>query len=297
MQDLQDPAIFRHVLETLPVGVHLVDRESRILFWNDGAERITGYLRHDVIGRFCREDILVHEDEKAAACEVTALLAETLHDGKPRETRVYVRHREGHRVPVRLTVTAVRDGHGTIIGAAEIFEEQTFVPLPERLSDQIAECGGLDVVTGIPNHWFTQARLLEHHAAFVDHGLSYGVLGIEVNELDHFRGVHGSQAGDAILRVVAHTVRNILSPADFLGRWTADEFVAVLPHSGEAALRKTADSIRKMVRLSGIQWWGDELSVSVSLGMATPGRGEALVSVLERMVSSLKSPGGLNQAP
>jgi len=96
---------------------------------------------------------------------------------------------------------------------------------------------------------------------------------------------------------VAHTVRNILSPADFLGQWTADEFVAILPHSGEAALRKTADGIRKMVRLSGIQWWGDELSVSVSLGMATPGRAETLVSVLERMVSSLKSPGGLNQEP
>jgi PAS domain S-box-containing protein len=84
MRDLQDRAIYRHVLETLPVGVHLVGCERRILFWNDGAERITGYLRHDVIGQFCREDILVHEDEKAAACEVTELLNQTMHDGNSR---------------------------------------------------------------------------------------------------------------------------------------------------------------------------------------------------------------------
>jgi PAS domain S-box-containing protein/diguanylate cyclase (GGDEF)-like protein len=297
MRDLEDPAIYRRVLETLPVGVHLADRERRIFFWNDGAERITGYLRHDVIGRFCREDILVHDGEKDAASQVRALLAETLHDGKTREVRVYVRHREGHRVPVRLIVIAVRDAHGTIIGAAEVLEEQTFAPLPEGLRSQLAECGGLDFVTGIPNHWLTQARLLEHHAGFVDHGLSYSVLGIEINELEHFREAHGCQASDAILRVVAHTVRNLLSPADFLGRWSPDEFIAVLLHSGEAALRRTAESMRKMVRLSGIRWWGDELTVSVSLGMATPSRGESLASVLERMRQSLKSPGGFNQAP
>jgi diguanylate cyclase (GGDEF)-like protein len=199
-------------------------------------------------------------------------------------------------VPVHLTVIAVRDADGTIMGAAEIFEEQTFVLVSARVRDQLAECGGLDASTGLPNQWFTQARLLEHHAGFVDRGLAYSVLCIEI-ELEHFRGLHGTQAGNAILRVVAHTVRNILSPADFLGRWKADEFVAILPHSGEAALRKTAESIRKIVSLSGIQWRGDELSVSVSLGMSTPSRGETLATVLERMQQSLKSSGGLNRTP
>ncbi len=34
--------LYRTVLENLPTGVYVVDRERRILFWNDGAEQITG---------------------------------------------------------------------------------------------------------------------------------------------------------------------------------------------------------------------------------------------------------------
>jgi PAS domain S-box-containing protein len=44
MSELRDPNIFRAVLECLPTGVYLVGSDGKILFWNDGGERITGYL-------------------------------------------------------------------------------------------------------------------------------------------------------------------------------------------------------------------------------------------------------------
>src|SRR2546426_9517321 len=43
MPELQDPDIFRTILESLQTGVYVVGREGRILFWNQGAEKITGY--------------------------------------------------------------------------------------------------------------------------------------------------------------------------------------------------------------------------------------------------------------
>jgi len=51
MSEALSPTHYRIVLESLPNGVYVVDTERRILFWNDGAEQITGYLRQDVIGR------------------------------------------------------------------------------------------------------------------------------------------------------------------------------------------------------------------------------------------------------
>ena len=36
---------FRSILEDLHLAVYVVDRGGKIVFWNDGAERITGYLR------------------------------------------------------------------------------------------------------------------------------------------------------------------------------------------------------------------------------------------------------------
>ena len=63
MSEFDDPAIFRSILEILPTAVYLVDRNRRIIFWNAGAEEITGYLRQDVVGRFLREHLLEANDE------------------------------------------------------------------------------------------------------------------------------------------------------------------------------------------------------------------------------------------
>jgi len=52
---IDDPQLFRHVLEDLPVGVYVVDRELRIRFWNHGAEQLTGYLAHEVVGHGLEE--------------------------------------------------------------------------------------------------------------------------------------------------------------------------------------------------------------------------------------------------
>jgi hypothetical protein len=44
MTELQDPTIFRTVLDSLQTGVYLIGRDRKILFWNDGAERITASI-------------------------------------------------------------------------------------------------------------------------------------------------------------------------------------------------------------------------------------------------------------
>ena len=39
------------ILECLLTGVCVVDMQKKIVFWSKGTERITGHLRHEVIGR------------------------------------------------------------------------------------------------------------------------------------------------------------------------------------------------------------------------------------------------------
>jgi PAS domain S-box-containing protein len=51
--------IFRRIVDQLDVGVYIVDRARKIQYWNRGAEGLTGFLAQDVVGRFCRDNILV----------------------------------------------------------------------------------------------------------------------------------------------------------------------------------------------------------------------------------------------
>ena len=53
-----DKEIFRIALEVLSTGVVLLDRARKIIFWNDGAETITGLPPHDALGHIVQANIL-----------------------------------------------------------------------------------------------------------------------------------------------------------------------------------------------------------------------------------------------
>jgi PAS domain S-box-containing protein len=51
--DLLDVLTLQQVLATIPSGLFLVDLEQRIVYWNQEAERITGYRAEEALGRHC----------------------------------------------------------------------------------------------------------------------------------------------------------------------------------------------------------------------------------------------------
>src|SRR5438270_13639983 len=81
--------LFRNVLEGLHTGVYVADRSGKILFWNGGAERITGYLRQDMMGRICQNNFLGQTDGEGNELDGTlSPMATALRDGKPVDRQV-----------------------------------------------------------------------------------------------------------------------------------------------------------------------------------------------------------------
>jgi PAS domain-containing protein len=123
-QALRDAALHKALLDQLEAGIYIVDRDRRILYWNSGAERISGYLAHEVSENFCHGDLLMHcDNDGTVLCGKGFPLSSVMHDGKPRECTIFLRHRYGHRVPVHVRSRAIYDADGVVIGAVEIFEE------------------------------------------------------------------------------------------------------------------------------------------------------------------------------
>ena len=92
---------YRDVLENLQAGVYFTDTHRRITYWNKGAENITGYSSEEVIGSSCMDNLLVHIDGKGNnLCTGKCPLSESIKDGRTREIRIFLHHKDGHRVPV-----------------------------------------------------------------------------------------------------------------------------------------------------------------------------------------------------
>lgn len=290
MLDLQNADIFRAVLESLQTGVCIVDRERKICFWNDGAEQITGYLRQEVVGRFCGEMLLVKfHVNKAAICEHSCPLDAAMRDGKALESHVYLHHKSGYAVPVSLRAVPIRDAHGQVVGAAETFAKRLGASAWRRPESRLATGYGLDPVTQLPDYAFTESHLVGRVKFASEHLMPFGLLCVQVDHLDTLTATHGLDAAEAILNVIAHTLRNGLEPLDFVGRWSEDQFLAIVTNCTDGDLLSTAERLKRLAQSSEIAWWGDPLSVTVSVGGTLTKPNESLAGLFERAGAALKT--------
>jgi diguanylate cyclase (GGDEF)-like protein len=219
-----------------------------------------------------------------------------MHDGKPREARMRLRHKEGHPIPVLMRTVPIRDRHGIIVGAAESFEEQRLASDRDRRQRNLTyDCA--DETTGMPNHEFTQFHLRENLTSFEQYHLPFGIMRIRVDRLKEFQAAYGRQAGDAILRVVAQTMRDSLRPSDFLGRWEEDEFLVILANCGTPGVERAAARIRRVVSCAGLRWWGDELTVTTWVGHSIAQAGDTIDSLLTRAQGSLQKMTAVGTGP
>ena len=81
---------------------------------------------------------------------------------------------------------------------------------------------------------------------------------------------YGHLAGDECLHEVANTIGAVLRrPADILARYGGEEFVVVLPYIENENALYLAEQIRKRVDGQPMQADGNELHVTISIGVSS----------------------------
>jgi len=284
-----NPEFFVAVLEGLRTGVYVVDHDSKIVFWNDGAERITGHLRQEMMGRSCSDNFLGQADgEQTDLTGELSPINVTMRDGKKVEAQVSLRHKDGYRVPVRLWTFPIRGDHGAVVAVAESFEESISIAEWERRQTKLANYGCLDEASGVLNHGMMQSHLREALGTFAEHPVPFSILCMEIDNLAGIQSRDGPGAVASVLRIVAQTLENSLRPTDFLGRWQENQFLAILMECSATEIVRAAERLRQMVSSSKVEWWGDQVQVTISLGGTAVAVGDAIESFVLRAEEALR---------
>jgi diguanylate cyclase (GGDEF)-like protein len=189
---------------------------------------------------------------------------------------------------VRVRAVPVRNQDGVIIGAAESFEERAIAPDLNGGLINPADEVCVEEVSGLPGQDWMLARLSENFAQFAEHHTPFGILRIRMDQLRDWQGRGGQQVVHVILRAVGQTIRSILPPANLVGRWGEDEFLAIVANCDSSHLEKLGAQLKRIVNCVAIKWWGDYLPIKVSLGSASVNTGDTPESILQRAEESLK---------
>lgn len=283
------PEHFEAILRGLPNGVYVVDPDRKILFWNKGAEEITGYRAQEVVGRHCHNNLLMHCDGNyTLLCGCNCPLKGTIDDGKPREANVYLRHKEGHRVPVKVRAVPIRDGDDRIIGAAETFDECHDLPELQRHPNAQAVDNHWDERTGVSDQASARRYLEACLRDYEQDHIPFGLLLIAVDDLQGFRQSYGGQAAVKMLHTVATTLAKSLRDGDIVGDWTEGQFVALVVNCPAETLERLVFRLKRVVSVAEIPWWGEGLGVTVSIGGSAVQPGDTVDSLVARAESALR---------
>lgn len=278
------PELFKTIVDSLHEGVYFVNLDRQITYWNKGAERITGYSPEDVVGHSCADNILVHIDETGKClCIGCCPLVETMMQGcNHKMDQVYLHHKGGHRVPVAVSVSLIRNQEGAPIGAVEVFSEKTSLDYNQQLIEDLKREALIDQLTGLPNRRYLEMNLGGSMAEFQRHQVGFGLIFIDV---DHFKRVndrYGHDVGDKVLRLVGTTMENCMRPYDMVGRWGGEEFVAIIRFVDTEQFKTAAEKLRTLVESSFLTQDGERLSVTVTLGATHVRPDDTVESLLKR---------------
>ncbi len=110
------------ILNNLDVGIFTVNRGGYITFFNNEAEKISGYDRRIVLGKPCSAIF------GGEAAHDLCLLKESIADGSARSSRPgKMLTREGETIPVRANYLALKNEKGSVVGGLATFHDLTLV--------------------------------------------------------------------------------------------------------------------------------------------------------------------------
>lgn len=259
--------LFRVILENISDAVYFTDRERRILYWNRAAYELTGFKSEEVVGKKCSDNILQHVDENGKnLCLDGCPLSYAMKYDAPTKAKVYLHHKDGHRIPVVVMANPIKDKNGKIVGAVEVFFDNSYV---EQLQEQIKnlkEAAMLDELTKLSNRRYIelslQAKILEAQR----YNRLYGILFIDLDNFKDVNDNYGHVVGDKILKMVATTLRNNVRYFDIVGRLGGDEFVVIAEVKSKENLKLLANKLLTLIKESYLIENGKKISVDASIG-------------------------------
>ncbi len=154
-----------------------------------------------------------------------------------------------------------------------------------------------DPLTKLHNRAMLEQHLARESQLAQRHEDDFSMIMIDVDKFKEINDEYGHQAGDAILCKLADIMREYGRSSDMLFRFAGDEFVITLRKTTTAGAQMLANRIRKAVENARVEYKGNILSLSISMGVASLKCGETTEELFARADQALyqAKEGGRNQ--
>lgn len=275
------------ILRSTRDAVVTTDRRGEITYINPAAEILTGWSRHEALGRPVTEVVRLKSEATGESIEGAAEIALRSGAGsEPSEHRLLVTT-DGGGVPIEESAAPITDQHQGVLGVVLVFRDIT----TRKTQAAALEYQSLhDALTGLPNRTLLGDRLQQ--AILIGHRehRPLALVFVELTGFQDTRRALGRYNGDLILQQLGQRIWDVLRRSDTVARWSDETFTVLLPGAGESAVRvveRLLGAVRRPFELDS-----RSIEVRVHVGIALcPDHGDdadTLIRCAETAVATAK---------
>lgn len=268
------------IVQSIDVGVVVLDRDYRVQVWNSFMEshsgKSAGQVAHKSMLDLFPEIDRTWFTQKIETATLLGTRVFTIWEQRPYLVRF------NNYQPItglvdhmyqNVTILPLRTVNTTTEHVCLIIYDVTNVAVNklqlEAANARLQELALHDGLTGLLNrrHW---ENCLERE--FARHTRYSSSASLVLFDIDHFKQLndtYGHQAGDEVIRQVARVTRQMVRDTDYAGRYGGEEFVVLLPDTSLDGAALFAERLRKAIELLSMQHENQSLCCSVSIGVAS----------------------------
>ena len=209
-------------------------------------------------------------------------LAMAMADSVGREAEVFLRHKDGHRVPVLVRTGPLKDRAGQVVGGIELFTDLSNILANNSRVRELEQLALLDNLTQLANRTYLLREIEARFEEMRRYGIPFGLLFMDIDFFKRFNDTYGHDVGDAVLKLVANTFVANSRAFDVYGRWGGEEFVGVIRSIDAEDLVVLGNRMRVLVNQSFLMHDEARLGVSISLGATVAKPDDTAESLIKR---------------
>lgn len=274
------------IIQSANYSIISTDTQGTITTFNSSAEKLLGYDKHELINKESPailhdiSEVIAHNEIVSKELNIKielgfeSIVAKARRGQTEENNWTYI-HKNGDKIPVRLSVTALYDSHGHIsgfLGIAFDISDQL------RAEEKLEQLAYFDQLTQLPNRMLYNDRLNQTIALSERQKKHFSIFFLDLDKFKFVNDTYGHEVGDKLLIHVAQVLTHCIRKSDTVARLGGDEFTVILPgldsHYDKIAVsliaEKIIDKLSKEILIDG-----HKLYIGASIGIAIyPQHGE-----------------------
>ena len=260
------------LLDHVPQGLVVLDRELHVLFWNACMEDWTGVSRGEILSHDIR-DRYPHLGEPRYMRRLAELFeggAPTLFSPQLHPHFIPSELRSGRQRVLQTAAVAIPNevgGHYALLAMQDVTGLSDAMTAVRKARDEAQLLAATDPLTGVMNRRAFVDAAERTVAQAIRHDRPCSLLTFDIDRFKIVNDSFGHQVGDEVLRTLVGMCRQTLRESDILGRLGGDEFSALLPETPRPMAAITAERVLAGLVAEKLEVEGQKVTISVSIGV------------------------------